>query len=597
MRKYIAFVLVAVSSVAWAQEQSVAAPKLLRAQDLQIEVESADLQRQYDALLGMSLQQIEYSPRGPIHNIVGVTGIVLPADANERKEGDSAADIFPLIKDMLLATGSETLRVERNSAVDPQLRALKLAQSLHGLPVINGGVSIGYSASTKVVSSVTANFVPDRGLPRTPKISAKQAEAIVPGVLAKAERLDGDVEIMEGTYLGYYAAFASPTAPELVWAVQASMPDGTYEMFYVDAITGAVVAREMLSQRVTRLVYNLTGLAPNTAFSSWPAAMTQPQINANSVALKADQNVEIADSRLLQRFPWASSDFPSVAKIGVYWGQANAQSDLVGTTNYLRFGGPNLPGKNAYSHPLDIVAHEFGHGIGRRTFGTSGDEASTLQEAYGDFSATVVDVAFLGSPASATWLLGEGLYTGSYASKGERSMKDPRGDPLLLVQSYYKDWFPTRTWPAGSGHQNSTILSHGYYLLVHGNYHARVSAAEIPDINVPAIDVTEASAEARAREVFFRAYRDPTMALDPTHKKMKDAATGWAMSLYGTPAKNATEKAFEAVGIGYGCTSKPSLAPDVNLEDLLCAGRFAANWPAMPGVNRYIAEIAPQVYG
>lgn len=261
MRTYMAFVMLAASFVAWADDQSVAAPKLLRAQDLPIEVESADLQRQYDALLGMSLDQIEYSPRGPIHNIVGLTGIVLPADANERKEGDSAADILPLIKDIVLATGGETLRVSRNSVVDPSTRALKLAQSIQGLPVVNGGISIGYSASTKVVSSVTANFVPDRDLQRTPKISAKQAEAIVPDVLAKAEKLEAEVEIVEGTYLGYYAEFASPTAPELVWAVQASMPDGTYEMFYVGAITGIVVAREMLSQRATRLVYNLTGLA------------------------------------------------------------------------------------------------------------------------------------------------------------------------------------------------------------------------------------------------------------------------------------------------------------------------------------------------
>lgn len=113
----------------------------------------AAVQRQYDALLRMSFQTIDYSPRGPVENIVRETGIVLPPDAPARPVGGPAADLFPLVKDLLLANGTETLTVRKNWLVYGSERGLSLAQSIRGIPMVNDTVSLGYNARTRLSST------------------------------------------------------------------------------------------------------------------------------------------------------------------------------------------------------------------------------------------------------------------------------------------------------------------------------------------------------------------------------------------------------------------------------------------------------------
>jgi hypothetical protein len=86
------------------------------------------------------------------------------------------------------------------------------------------------------------------------------------------------------------------------------------------------------------------------------------------------------------------------------------------------------------------------------------------------------------------------------------------------------------------------------------------------------------------------------MALDPTFFRLKAAAMGQANTMYGTAARTATKKAFEAVGVGYQCSSEPAV-PNPTLEDLQCDGRFVVSWPDVAGADRYIVMVAPQLYG
>lgn len=260
MRTCMACFMLVAFSVASAKEQSVAAPKLLMAEDLPTAVELDALQRQYDALLGMSLERVEYSPHGPIRHIEGDTGLVLSADAADRQKGDSAADILLMLKDLLLATGTESLSVRDNSIVHSSERALNLAESIQGIPVVNGGVSIGYNELTKRVSSVTARFVPDRALPRAPNLSAQQAEQVVLQALEIAE--NAKVHIRDGAFLAYYVDVADPSPPQLVWALHVVFPIGDEELFFVNAVTGIVAAREPWTTALTRKVYDVANTTP-----------------------------------------------------------------------------------------------------------------------------------------------------------------------------------------------------------------------------------------------------------------------------------------------------------------------------------------------
>jgi len=208
-------------------------PKLLNSQELPVRVDQALLQRQFDALRRMSLENVEYSALGPIKEVWGDTGLVLPPEVLKLKEGDSGAAILRLLRDLLLANGDEVLTLKEVQLFEgpyASIGGMSFLQSIRGIPVINGVVAFNYDGKTKRIQMLSAGFIPNRELPPKPKLSAQQAERLVPG------------NVMERSYLGYYTPCRGPTPPRLVWAVHA-WSEGLGHMFYVDAITGAIVDR------------------------------------------------------------------------------------------------------------------------------------------------------------------------------------------------------------------------------------------------------------------------------------------------------------------------------------------------------------------
>lgn len=286
MHKCMAIIMIVASSAAWAGDRPRAAPKLLNAEDLPIEIESAALQRQYDSLAIMSLQTLEYSSQGPIQNIDGDTGVVLPRHTRNLEKGDSGAEVLQFFKDVLLAIGNETLELSDNTLVDPSTRNLTFSQSIRGIPVVFGIVSIEVNDETGRVSGLTANFIPDRNLPSRPELSAQQAEQAVPQALEGAKDARAkEVEIDEGTYLGYLVNPTVPTPPSLVWVVRVTLKDGGREDYFVDAITGAIVHRSRADNDLTRIVYDVNNTAvpfPNIPNQVGPANSNRSrQLSAN----------------------------------------------------------------------------------------------------------------------------------------------------------------------------------------------------------------------------------------------------------------------------------------------------------------------------
>lgn len=240
-----------------------------------IAIDAAARQRQSDTLRAMSVESVEYSLRGPIKQLRGNTGIVLPANIVKRKEGKSADDILPLFADILLASGTESLTVREHRNQLGSERALMLTQSIRGIPVLQGVLAVGYDTATRRVTTVTANFIPDRDLPRVPRLSAKQAEQVVPKALAIAEKIDASkIVVMDGTHLGYYADSYSPEPVQLVWVVQVG-GGWEHEEFYVDAMTGIVAYRRPLSSSIVgrdRPAIEVTGARCECAGKSFSPA-------------------------------------------------------------------------------------------------------------------------------------------------------------------------------------------------------------------------------------------------------------------------------------------------------------------------------------
>jgi hypothetical protein len=217
------------------------APRLLHAAELPGEIEPAVLQRQFDALSAMSIDNLRYSPRGPVRVVRGKTGLLVPFDIPGRQECTVADDVLALLAPLLLARGTESLSLVRNFSVLPGRRSLRFQESIRGIPVIPGFVAVDFDESTRAVTAVVADFVPDRGLPQEPRYSASEAGRILPEVMSAGRsygpssvQLDGD------PFLGYFAS-RQVDEPKLVWVIWASV-NGESQWIYLNAMTGLVVA-------------------------------------------------------------------------------------------------------------------------------------------------------------------------------------------------------------------------------------------------------------------------------------------------------------------------------------------------------------------
>jgi len=127
-----------------------------------------------------------------------------------------------------------------------------------------------------------------------------------------------------------------------------------------------------------------------------------------------------------------------------YWnGSQVSYGDGDGTT-FINFSGD-----------LDVVAHEFTHGV---TEATSNliyqNESGALNEAFSDMMGTSAEFYF----GSGNWTIGEDITPGG---NGIRNMENPSedGDPDNYADRY------TGTADNGGVHTNSGIANHWYYLL------------------------------------------------------------------------------------------------------------------------------------
>jgi Zn-dependent metalloprotease len=502
-------------------------------------------------------------------------------------------------KDVLLAAGSETLKVRLNR-MDAIQRTIRMDQFIGGIPVLHGSVSVGIDDATGIVRGLSARFLPDRGLPRQPKISAAEAAKLAEENLVKIGiAKPGSVKTSTPT-LAYTGTHPDSTRGHLVWAVPATYTpqaaraaDG---IFWFDAIDGTFVGQDAWSKEAAINVYTANNATvPKDNIPPLTLLFTHPGSSADGIANNAYQN--LLGSRDADQVVGAWFH-PSTIGLAVHAGTnwTNARHIRKDGTDYLLFGdGSAAEFKGPYGNSRDVVAHEYGHSIANLVFNPFGGDQSDAQsaaidEAFGDVNAAAVDAFYRPGrqPADpATWTIGE-VYTNS-STRGLRSMRDPKS-----MDFFSRDWFPAREGGPGDAtrHNNATIMSHAFKLLATGGFHVRAGqpiidgnvSGNIPSLFVPGLGPD------KTWNIFFTTFNNDLIDDFVTFPEVRAVATSVANSLYGPVDADAVDRAFLAVGVGNNCSGPPQ-AP--NVEAVHRCPRWLLRWPAVPGATTYYGEMNP----
>ena len=142
-------------------------------------------------------------------------------------------------------------------------------------------------------------------------------------------------------------------------------------------------------------------------------------------------------------------------------------------------------GKLQTAAALDVIAHEFSHGVTQFTSDLIyANESGALNEAFSDIMGTAVE--FYWQPAGTGFLLAD-YYIGedAFSTYGYaiRNLVNPNlaGDPCHLSQEVHLPNTQAGDW--GGVHTNCTIYGHAFYLLANGGTN-RISQIAVTGIGV-----------------------------------------------------------------------------------------------------------------
>ena len=325
---------------------------------------------------------------------------------------------------------------------------------------------------------------------------------------------------------------------------------------------------------------------------TFPTGLTQISSASDDLARNAFETLFTVDSSW--RALGDTTVFPRVGVV-VHYGTGVADAattiNLVNGVRWLIFGdGGSMFGRPTapLGNVLDVVAHEYGHARTRTVSGFSRTtlEAGTVDEAYADISAIVVQLLGAGgNPSEATWTIADGLFP-SAPSLGIRSASTPAiVGPGSQTAEATLDFYPQMQRSPLSSHENSTIITHAYKLLVTGGQHSRAGIGPIPTTSVPPLgqDLT--------RRIFDAALRLPELRVTPTLFSLR-AATEAAAALVSEATRLAVRTAWDVVGLGFSCATPPG-APTLTVQSLFCKGEHFSRWTAVPGATHYYGEVIP----
>ncbi len=210
--------------------------------------------------------------------------------------------------------------------------------------------------------------------------------------------------------------------------------------------------------------------------------------------------------------------------------------------NAMLFGDGN--GSYTSLTSLDIVAHEFTHGVTQNSSNLIyRNESGALNESFSDIFGSVVEWIYDPNPSDRDWYVGEDAHT---TGTGLRDMSNPNAKNH--PDTYNGDHWYTGNFDNGGVHRNSGVQNFWFFLLVEGGNGTNDMGTSY---NVQGIGLSKAAKIA---------YRNLTVYLTrySTYDDAKEGAIQAASDLYGANSNEVTQvrRAWCAVGAG-DCSAPP----------------------------------------
>jgi Zn-dependent metalloprotease len=372
----------------------------------------------------------------------------------------------------LLAADQDAFSLSSAIAGVNGIQHLTYTRTYAGLPVFGGEVVMTTDKSGKAVSTIDTGQQAKIALDTKPQIAAQAAADTARNVAPKATSIGTPALVVHA---------ATPT-PRLAWEVVAATGDqSSIVHMYVDARDGRVIDQwDQVVDGTGNSYYNGNPVTIDTSPSYVMVDPTRTGVqcggqtgtaytkSTDSWGNGGGTNLETAcvDALFAAQREWnmlrdwlgrngingAGRGYP--ARVGL--NQANA----FWNGSYASFGRNSAASRQATS--MDVVGHEFGHGIFQFSGGSggSGNESGGLNESTGDIFGALTE-AYVNEPASLDppdYLVGEEVnLSGSGAI---RNMYNPSA---LGHPNCYSSSIPGTEVHAAAGPQN-----HWFYLLAEG---------------------------------------------------------------------------------------------------------------------------------
>lgn len=390
------------------------------------------------------------------------------------------------------------------------------------------------------------------------------------------------------------------------------------QWIYVDAITGDVI-------RATPLIYDVN--TPCTAQTSYSGTLaitgdsfaggfrlreSRNGVDVQTLNLQGTNNyanaIDFANTNTnFINGNWANFNQDQPA-LDAHWGAENVLDywSVVHNRNSINGNGMavisyvhNSIGNNAYwdgtAHvmnygdgdgiifnpltALDVCAHEIGHGITEFTAALSpgNQESGALNEGFSDIWGACVE--HWAAPNKQTWLMGEEIFA-TTAFNCIRNLQNPKS--TTAAEGQHPDTYHGQFWDNnGEPHNNSTVLSHWFFLLSQGGNGTNDIGSTF---TVTGIGLNDAQLIAfRAESVYLNSSATYTDARNNTIQAARD--------LFGACSNQVASvtNAWYAVGIGSPFVSIPQ-APTINVLnfDRQCGTYMEAACSNPDGATGYI---------
>lgn len=454
-------------------------------------------------------------------------------DVDFKSSAQAFLDQF--IKDNYDPAGTETMVAKRHKVDGSGTAHVKFIQRINGRRVFGARMLVHVDMATGEVYAVNGEFIRDTGLP-----SKATAEPLI--MLKKGLKARGVLKykVKKNPRLGYVvrpegdaAAFAYKIRVKYRTEGEIRLDD-----IFVDATTGQIVTMHPKIHPIRTVKTYDARLG-----TSLPGTLvcTDNQACDTDVAQAAHDNAKATYDYMFEKFNRDSLDdngFALRSTVNIRDPQQpnKAYNNAYWNGSQMAYGDGDGVVFRELGYALDVVAHEFGHGVTTNESNLIyNGESGALNEAWSDILSAGVEAWKSGSISEKTWLLGEDIYTPGTAGDALRYLNNPTKDGSS--RDYYPERY-TGSADAGGVHINSGIANLAFYLLVEGGKHPR---------NKTNIDVTEIGIE-KSEQIFYRAQ---TTYLTPSSnfEAARAATAQAALDLYGEAEHDAVHEAWDAVGV------------------------------------------------